>query len=176
MASEVGDQLAFDAVLGLDHLLGNLQIRLDVGAAKGIDGLLRISHHKDLSRSELDLAPVCGPLAKLFGQIDEDLILDRIGVLELVDEDRLEAVLQFLTDDGIIAYESSRARQQTVEGDHPLLSKALAKVLRERDEQIAQAATQGFVHLAQGSGNTHDLLSLLNIFFPPSLELFVDVS
>ena len=65
-----------------------------IGAAEAVDGLLRIAHHEQLARRRHGLAPVA--LRRIGGrQQQQDLGLQRIGILKLVDEDALVSLLQF---------------------------------------------------------------------------------
>ncbi len=176
MAAEVGRKPAFDAVLRYDDFLHDFQIGFDVGAAKRVDRLLRIADHEDFSLGELNVFPVGRLHSDLLGKVDEDFILDGIGVLEFIDQDRLEAALQLLAHRPMIAHESSRAREQAVEGDQSSAGKRLAKMLRERDEQPAQLSRQSILHPAERSGDADDLLRLAVIFLRPSLERFVETA
>src|SRR3989338_349685 len=110
MAEKIRAETAFDAVLRLDDFLHDFEIGLDVGAAESVNGLLRISDDEDLPRSELHLSPILGLPADLFGEIDQDFVLDRIGVLELVDQDCLVAALQRLANRGAIAQDRKSTR------------------------------------------------------------------
>ena len=64
-----------------------------VGAAEAVDRLLRIADQEEPAGQRPRLAPV--GLARIVGgEEQEDLRLQRIGVLELVDEDPLEALAE----------------------------------------------------------------------------------
>jgi len=78
--------------LPFDHPL-HLVVERDVRAPEAVDGLLRVADHEQLPRFEDDLAPVTRSRFPLAQQQD-DLGLQRVGVLELVDQDVAEALLQ----------------------------------------------------------------------------------
>ena len=64
-----------------------------VGAAEAIDGLLRVAHHVELARRGLHLAPVAlGGVG--CSEQKQDFGLERVGVLEFVDEDALIDALE----------------------------------------------------------------------------------
>ena len=82
-----------------------------VGAPEAVDRLLRIADHEQLAGRGRRLAPVAlGGVGR--GEQQEDLGLQRVGVLELVDEDALVEPLQI----GARARRGAagRARQQQV--------------------------------------------------------------
>src|SRR4029079_9593151 len=65
--------------------LGGVERDADVGTAKTVDRLLRVADQEELTRCGLDAAPVArGGIVG--GEQQQDLRLERIGVLELVDE------------------------------------------------------------------------------------------
>ncbi len=64
-----------------------------VGTAEAVDRLLGITDEEQLSWNATDIAPIS--LARIIGsEQQEDLGLERVGVLELVDEEMGEALLQ----------------------------------------------------------------------------------
>ena len=127
VAAEVGRQPAFDAVLRQDDFLDHFQIGFDVGAAEGVDRLFRIADDKQFAGCQFNFAPVRHALVGLFGQVEQNLILDRIGVLKLVDQDRPVAALEFGAHALVIAHQVARAHQQAVERDMAIAQEALAK-------------------------------------------------
>ena len=72
----------------------------DVGAAEAVDALLGIADHEELAGGQTDVAPVPGRRLglRVLGQQEGDLGLQRVGVLELVHEDEIEALLEVATD------------------------------------------------------------------------------
>src|SRR5665647_3391690 len=71
----------------------HLVVEGDVGAPEAVDGLLGIADHEELARLEDHVAPVGGQRLA-FAEQEDDLGLQRIGVLELVDQQVPEALLQ----------------------------------------------------------------------------------
>ena len=65
----------------------------DVGAPETVDGLLGIADDEQLAGLETHGAPVVGGGAPL-GQQEDDLRLQRVGVLELVDQQIVESRLK----------------------------------------------------------------------------------
>ena len=100
--------------------------------------MLRISHDKDLSRNKLHLSPLSRLPAGSLGEIKENFILDRIGVLKLVDQDRLILALQLLADPRVVADEIPGADQESVERDEPLMNKNLAEFFDKRAEEVRE--------------------------------------
>jgi hypothetical protein len=96
--------------------LGGLVDR-DVRTPEPIDGLLGVAHQEDLSRNRGRVAP--GALLGIVGgEQQQDLGLQRIGVLELVDEEVGEARLIAAADRRIGDDEVARADQQVHEVEH----------------------------------------------------------
>ena len=94
--AEVSLQVDHSHPGGLEDLL-DLLVQDHVGAAEPIDRLLGVSHQKELSGNGPDPAPV-----RLLGvvrrQQQQDLRLQRVRVLELVDEDVAEVFLEIPPD------------------------------------------------------------------------------
>ena len=90
--AEVGAQ---QCRLGAD-LLGGAEVLGDVGAPEPVDRLLRIADDEQPARVAAELSPV-GVVGRVVGECREphrDLELDRVGVLELVEQDPLVARVQ----------------------------------------------------------------------------------
>src|SRR4029077_20918728 len=78
---------------GADELALDALVQPDVGTPEAIDRLLRIAHQEELAGYGSDAAPV--PLGRIVcGEQEQQLGLERIGVLELVDEEMAPAHLQ----------------------------------------------------------------------------------
>ena len=72
-------------IVGLRMMTG-LNIGMDIGAAKGINSLLRIANHQ---QTELIFSSVCTLLFKRIAALvdaREDRKLQRIGILEFIDK------------------------------------------------------------------------------------------
>ena len=69
-----------------EQLAADVVVDLDVGATEAVDRLLRVADDEQLARHGPHGTPV--PLGGIVrGQQQQELGLERIGVLELVDED-----------------------------------------------------------------------------------------
>ena len=91
--------------------LAHFPIRLHVGAPEAVDRLLRVADDEQLARHRGDAAPVA--LGGIRGaQEQEDFRLQRIGVLELVDEEMREPVLKGAPDARMRHQQIAGAQQQ----------------------------------------------------------------
>ena len=96
------------------ELRAHLRVDADVGAPKAIDRLLRVADDEELARRRRHRAPVADRgIARREQQ--QDLGLQRIGVLELVDEQVREAQLKRGAHLRVIAHEIARRHQQVEE-------------------------------------------------------------
>ena len=99
----------------------------EIGAPKAVDGLLRIPDDEELAGDGGDGA-VIGDRGVVGGEEQEQLGLERIGVLELVDEDALEALLERGAHRGDAPDHVARLHQEIdeVEAPRPLLEQLVA--------------------------------------------------
>ncbi len=72
---------------------GDLVVHGDVGSPEPVDGLLGVAHQEELAGQKLDVAPALGDRLAL-GKQEGDLGLQRVGVLELVDQQIAVAALK----------------------------------------------------------------------------------
>ena len=94
--------------------VADLAVDADVRAAEAVDRLLRVADEEQRAGPRARAPPV--GLAVVVGrEQQQDLRLQRIGVLELVDEDLLEARLEAAPDLRVVAHEVARAEQQIEE-------------------------------------------------------------
>ena len=115
----------------------DLAIDGDVGAAEAVDRLLGIADDEEAAGLRLRLAPV--GLARIVGgEEQEDLGLQRIGVLELVDEDALEAALEALAHAPVVAHQVARDEQQIEKIERAVLRLHLAIALQRARELLLQ--------------------------------------
>ena len=70
-------------------------VGLDVRPSKRINGLLGIAHDKQFTRFRMHVMPFPGFGAPGLGQKQDQLVLDRIGVLKFIHDDRLILLFQF---------------------------------------------------------------------------------
>ena len=87
------------------ELPADVPIRADVGAAEPIDRLLRIADDEELA-------------ADVVGEEQQNLRLNRIGVLEFVDEDMRELLLEVRAHVGVAPDQVAGAGQQVGEIEH----------------------------------------------------------
>src|SRR3989304_3106845 len=90
--------LQFQSFIISTHLFYHLLISLDVGPAKGINGLFGIPHDKKLSRFKGYLPGIFAVMSRYFRKEKDNFILDWIGVLKFIYEYGPELVLKFFTD------------------------------------------------------------------------------
>jgi hypothetical protein len=101
-----------------DQARFHLLIERDIGSAKPVNRLLRISDHKQLSRSRARIPPV-GDGRIIRAEQQQDLDLQRVGILELVNEKMRVAPLQLVPDRGVIADEIASLDQKIEEIEPP---------------------------------------------------------
>ncbi len=115
----------------------DLAIDRDVGAAEAIDRLLGIADDEETAGLRLRLPPV--GLARIVGgEQQQDLGLQRIGVLELVDEDALEAALEALAHAPVVAHQVACDEQQIEKIERAVLRLHLAIALQRARELLLQ--------------------------------------
>src|SRR5262249_32953540 len=85
----------------------------DVRAAKTIDRLLRVADHEERARERLEPPPVALHDVPA-SQVEDDLGLNRIGVLKLVDEDRCEATLKIAAGARMVAEKIARQEKKVL--------------------------------------------------------------
>ncbi len=163
VAAKIGRKPAFDAILRFDDFLDDFEIGLDVGAAKSIDRLFRIADHEYFPWDYFELAPIHRGLAGGLGQVEENLILNRIGVLKFVDEDRAIAPFEICAHALLVAHEIARAHQQAVERKMPFADESFAEIFGEGNQQAPERAGQFAVDMDEPLGGAHELLSVGDI-------------
>ncbi len=107
----------------------------DVGAAEAIDGLLGIADQGEGALAQGDLVPAGGGGVAL-AEEEDDLGLQRVGVLELVDEDMVEEALELAADAAVPGQEVAEPDQQIELVQH--LAPGL-DLLVERDDDGEEA-------------------------------------
>ena len=94
--------------------IADLPIDAHVGPSKTVDRLLGIADEEQRARPRPGASPIrLGVVVS--GEQQQNLGLQRIRVLKLVDEDPLEARLESLTDDRVVAHEIARTEEQIEE-------------------------------------------------------------
>ncbi len=97
-----------------DRFLGPL-VNLDVGPAEAIDRLLRVAHDEEFPGLQFHLVPLRRVATPPLGQEEDDLGLERVRVLELVDQDVGEPLLEMLPRRGVVEQQVAGHEQQIVE-------------------------------------------------------------
>ncbi|KAF5054671.1 hypothetical protein DSECCO2_385710 [anaerobic digester metagenome] len=150
-----GDELRRGAVVDAQchaalAAVGRVQIGVQVRAPEGIDGLLGVADE------EQAVLPVAGG-----EEGAEDVVLQAVGVLELVDEGR--AVLGPCCRDQLGAGQGGvHAAQQVVETQHVATSLEVVQARRHaRKERMAQMDHEGSQRLPQGFYKVQDFLDLV---------------
>ena len=82
-----------------------------VGAPEAIDGLLWVADDEQLAGLERDVPPV-GGVGTIFSQEQDDLGLQRIRVLELVDEQIVEGLLPAFAQREVVAQSATQTAQK----------------------------------------------------------------
>ncbi len=110
-------------VVGAD-LVGGAEVLRDVGAPEPVDRLLRVADDEQPPGERLQLAPrvaartarhrLCGVVGG-GGEPDGDLELDRVGVLELVEQDPDVPLVQEPPDVGVVGEQPASEHEQVVE-------------------------------------------------------------
>src|SRR5687768_16564295 len=100
----------------------DLAVQGHVGSAESIDRLLRVADQEQLAWHGMRLSPF-GYVSIVCREQQQDLDLERIGVLKLINKEVREAALEFGTHHGVTAHQVARADQKVVEVQraHPLL-------------------------------------------------------
>ena len=108
-----GQHPASPGRLAIDQVL-DLVVHGDVGATEAVDRLLGIAHHEELARSQDHVAPVRGQRL-LLAEVEHDLCLQRVGVLELVDQEVAEPALQEAPRLEVLVQEVPQAPEEVAE-------------------------------------------------------------
>ena len=99
VAPEINDQLQCSLT---EHVVQEHLIGPDVGAPELVDGLLGVTDDEELSRLQPDVPPARRLAFPLLRQEEDDFVLDRVGVLELIDQEVPDAVFQRAADLGAV--------------------------------------------------------------------------
>ena len=170
--TEVGRQLQQTAALL--EAVADGAVGLDVGAAEAIDGLLGIAHDEEAAGLRRELSPVL-LLRVLARQVEEDLGLDRVGVLELVDEDGQEAFLEGAPDTGMVAEQVAGDQEQVLEVE-PAVAAAPRGELVRRGRHGAASGSGGDTRRQRASPGSRTSRHERFVLEPqaPGLRRFLD--
>src|SRR5262245_5009848 len=123
-------------------MLDEALVGRDIRASEPVDGLLRIAYHEELARLEPRILPALRGLAGLLRQIHQQLALQRVRVLELVDQEGVILALELLAHLPVPTDQVAGRQEQSIERDQPAPSVALLEALRERSEQLDRGSDQ----------------------------------
>ena len=122
---------------GRFQLALDLPVDADVGPPEPVDRLLGVADDEQLPRRRPDPAPV--PFRRIAGgEQQEDLRLQRIGVLELVDEDAGEPALEVGADRVAVAHEVARLDEEVDEVEAAGVALQLAEAGYRRLQLVPQ--------------------------------------
>ena len=126
-----------------------VQVGGDVGAAEPVDGLLRVSDHEQAALRHGHVGPAGRAAARAGGDADGQLDLDRVGVLELIQQQPPVALLQGGADGCAVrgmGEQVTGEHQQVVEFQLPLRASCLRGLEGRAGDAAGQAAQRGFQH------------------------------
>ena len=120
----------------------------DVGAPEPVDGLLGVADHEEFAGDDryarpIGGLPVGGLVVRVAGEEEGDLRLDRIGVLELVDEDVGEAALEVAAAADVVSQEVTGPDEEVVELGPPLAAASLRVVDDEAPHLLREGEQRG---------------------------------
>ena len=124
--------------------VAGLQEGGDVGAPEAVDGLLGVAHEEETARIGLQFRPSgTGSVGSVAAEQRSQLYLDRVGVLELVDEQALVALPQggpHFRAVGVVAQQQAGPHQKVMEFEAPagapLLRGVAGEVSQPRHEHL----------------------------------------
>ncbi len=150
--AEVRRELDGTAGLGCEAFACGDEHR-DVGASEPVDGLLGVADDEEAPGGHLDVGPLSLAGRRRIGGGDAhgQLDLDRVGVLELVEEEPLVALVQRGPHDGSlhrVAQHPAGQHQQIVELEAPVLPTLVGGGERGGSEGGAEAVGAAVEHLA----------------------------
>ena len=132
-----GDRQEAVGILGAKGV-ARLHVGADIGAAEAIDRLLGIADQEERARPDPEPGPVVIAIDRLAAQPPEDFGLQRIGVLELIDEDMREALSQRAPDIVMVAQQIARGEDQIVEVELGARALVVAIALQDRTRLLDQ--------------------------------------
>jgi len=109
-----------------------------------------------------------GQSVLVLGQEEEDLVLDRIGVLKLIHEDGLELALQPRPDMRVGLQQVAGAGQEAVEPDVARIEKAPPAPRGERFQQLEQVAEEGVIGFDHRLGGPDQTGRFRKLFLAPA--------
>ena len=122
---------------GLLELRPHVLIHPNVGSAEPVDRLLRIADAEELARLGRDPLPVAdGGIIRREQQ--QNLRLQRVGILKLVDKDVREALLKIRAHGGLVAHDITSPQEQIDEVQLARLDLEVFVCTNRRDQLVLQ--------------------------------------
>ena len=116
----------------------------DVGASEAVDGLFGVADDEEFAGRGLRGAPVVGVFGG--GEQQDEFGLERVGVLEFVDQQGFEAPAEVLAGAGVVADQVAGVEQEVVEGEFAGGAAAVGVPGDEVVEGAEQAVERGAAH------------------------------
>ena len=116
----------------------------DVGAAEAVDGLFGVADDEEFAGGGACGAPVVGIFGG--GEQQDEFGLERVGVLEFVDQQGFEAPAEVLAGAGMVANQVAGVEQEVVEGEFAGGAAAVGVPGDEVVEGEEQAVERGAAH------------------------------
>ena len=119
-----------------DVVADNGIVGFNIRPPKRINGLLGIAHDKQFARRRLHAMPFPGFGARGLGQKQDDLVLDRVGILKFIDDNRLVLLFQFGAHVRVVPQQAPRPREQSVKRHQPLFHKGGPAMSHKRGQEL----------------------------------------
>ena len=113
--------------------------------------------------------------AELLRHRKNDFILNRIGILKLIDQHRPILSLDSFPDSGMRVEETSCPCQQTVKRQPPFVHERCADRLNQWTEELQQITKQTMIDIQESLAGFNESFGLLELRFIPILDLTPDV-
>ena len=163
------------------HPPAHLAVDRNIGAPKAVDRLLRIADEKEPAGERPGVSPIL--LARIVGgKQQQNLRLQRVGILELVDEDPLEAFLEARTYLTVAAHEIPCEEQQiekverAVLGFHLLVSiECAAQLLLKESRKVGIRVHAELIEAGPEVGERGDHLVAFDAVLVPRAAALLDV-
>src|SRR5574341_24452 len=98
------------------NLLDDPIERFDVGTSKGIDRLFRVTHDEEFSWFKRHILPIRRVPTLTLGHGENNLVLHRVGILELVHENSTILAFEPIADRGMVTKQRACACEESVKG------------------------------------------------------------
>jgi hypothetical protein len=134
----------------LEHELRRAPVDVEVGAAEAVDRLLRVADEEEATAREPDLLRAAGRRrARRFAQEQHELALQRVGVLEFVDEQLLERRRLLRANAWMADQQPRREGERPVGADEAAPQERVAQRRRERPRRCERGGDEALVDVQQ---------------------------